>query len=96
VAQLAEADPLKGSQCRFEPDRGYAAGCPERCDSAAALAAEGALLTRGAVCAVNLGRIAFLGGRLRVGVVGALALHGFPELAFDVVFLLCHVGKTVI
>jgi hypothetical protein len=23
VAQLAEADPLKGSQCRFESDRGY-------------------------------------------------------------------------
>jgi SAM-dependent methyltransferase len=28
VAQLAEADPLKGSKCRFEPDRGHVTGTP--------------------------------------------------------------------
>ena len=28
MAQLAEADPLKGSKCRFEPDRGHVPGTP--------------------------------------------------------------------
>ena len=35
MAQLAEADPLKGSKCRFEPDRGHVTGTPDQHGGAA-------------------------------------------------------------